>query len=63
MWPPQLPYPAVAAPWQGGILDLRDIIAQLLDNTLSIVLRDTPGPCHRSYRDRRPCAPRTTATP
>ncbi|MBI5109153.1 MAG: diguanylate cyclase [Rhodocyclales bacterium] len=34
--------PGVAAPWQGGILDLRDIIAQLLDNTLSIVLRDTP---------------------
>ena len=34
--------PAVSAPWQGGILDLRDIMAQLLDNTLSIVLRDTP---------------------
>jgi diguanylate cyclase len=34
--------PAVAAPWQGGVLDLRDIIAQLLDNTLSIVLRDSP---------------------
>ncbi len=34
--------PAVAAPWQGGILDLRDIIAQLLDNTLSIVLRESP---------------------
>ncbi|MBI5900925.1 MAG: GGDEF domain-containing protein [Rhodocyclales bacterium] len=34
--------PGVAAPWQGGILDLRDIIAQLVDNTLSIVLRDTP---------------------
>lgn len=34
--------PGVAAPWQGGIVDLRDIIAQLLDNTLSIVLRDTP---------------------
>jgi diguanylate cyclase len=34
--------PGVAAPWQGGVLDLRDIIAQLLDNTLSIVLRDTP---------------------
>lgn len=34
--------PAVTSPWQGGILDLRDIIAQLVDNTLSIVLRDTP---------------------
>jgi diguanylate cyclase len=34
--------PGVASPWQGGILDLRDIIAQLVDNTLSIVLRDTP---------------------
>ncbi len=34
--------PDVALPWQGGILDLRDIIAQLVDNTLSIVLRDTP---------------------
>lgn len=34
--------PGVAAPWQAGVLDLRDIIAQLLDNTLSIVLRDTP---------------------
>ena len=34
--------PGVAAPWQGGVLDLRDIIAQLLDNTLSIVLRDSP---------------------
>ncbi len=33
---------AVSAPWQGGILDLRDIIAQLLDNTLSIVLRESP---------------------
>ncbi|MCX7166856.1 MAG: GGDEF domain-containing protein [Rhodocyclales bacterium] len=28
--------------WQGGIVDLREIIAQLLDNTLSIVLRDKP---------------------
>lgn len=28
--------------WQGDILDLRDIVAQLLDNTLSIVLRDSP---------------------
>lgn len=34
--------PAGQAAWQGGILDLRDIIAQLLDNTLSIVLRDSP---------------------
>lgn len=28
--------------WQGGIVDLRELIAQLLDNTLSIVLRDKP---------------------
>jgi diguanylate cyclase len=44
--------PAAAAPrvasvpaagaWPGGISDLRDIVAQLLDNTLSIVLRDSP---------------------
>lgn len=33
------PKPSV---WQGGIVDLREIIAQLLDNTLSIVLRDKP---------------------
>ena len=32
-----------AAPaWQGGIVELREIIAQLLDNTLSIILRDKP---------------------
>jgi diguanylate cyclase len=28
--------------WQGGIVDLRELVAQLLDNTLSIVLRDKP---------------------
>lgn len=28
--------------WQGDILELRDIIAQLLDNALSIVLRESP---------------------
>lgn len=28
--------------WQGGIVELREIIGQLLDNTLSIVLRDSP---------------------
>lgn len=28
--------------WHGDILDMRDIIAQLLDSTLSIVLRDSP---------------------
>lgn len=28
--------------WHGGIVDLRELIAQLLDNTLSIVLRDKP---------------------
>jgi diguanylate cyclase len=34
--------PAAQSAWQGGILDLREIIGQLLDNTLSIVLRDSP---------------------
>lgn len=34
-----LPSPPV---WQGGIVDLRELIAQLLDNTLAIVLRDKP---------------------
>lgn len=28
--------------WQGGIVDLRELVAQLLENTLSIVLRDKP---------------------
>ncbi|MCF8150289.1 MAG: diguanylate cyclase [Sulfuritalea sp.] len=28
--------------WAGGIVELREIIAQLLDNTLSIILRDKP---------------------
>ncbi len=37
-----VPRPAVQSAWQGGILDLREIIGQLLDNTLSIVLRDSP---------------------
>ncbi len=34
--------PLLQPVWQGGIVDLREIIAQLLDNTLSIVLRDKP---------------------
>ena len=34
--------PGPQSAWQGGILDLREIIGQLLDNTLSIVLRDSP---------------------
>ncbi len=29
-------------PWRGGIVELKDLIAQLLDNTLSIVLADSP---------------------
>ena len=28
--------------WQGGIVDLRELVAELLENTLSIVLRDKP---------------------
>ena len=36
------PRPAATSGWQGNILDLREIIGQLIDNTLSIVLRDSP---------------------
>lgn len=47
------PAPSAAAPtpergpssqpgWQSGTVELREIIVQLLDNTLSIVLRDSP---------------------
>lgn len=34
--------PQIQPTWQGGIVDLRELVAQLLDNTLSIVLRDKP---------------------